>query len=239
MNTHNSSNNFGNNVHVTQACDTYTYFDNVNHAISDQQPNASPHYNQQYLHNVVSSNQQQQDDAFIQQQDYGNDVTISLDRQPMPNINVTQQPSPNHNQQYQQSDVTSPNHQQQYDALNSIHNHNYLQQPTISNINNTVTTPSHNHNHQQPMFNTISNNNVTTDNSNHPDSNNNHHHHNNQQSTSSNASPPLFSPQSNIFPLSLSITINSPQTNFIIIPNSDIQQVLACLNNPSLANTRF
>ncbi|GES98144.1 hypothetical protein GLOIN_2v1764957 [Rhizophagus clarus] len=261
MNTHNSSpNNFGNNVYVTQVCDAYmpdTYRDNTNDAISDQRPKlnnnvtspvqqpnvTSPNHNQQYQHpnfvspnhnqqyqqpNVASLNHNQQYqqpsvassdqyDAnyqqYIQQPNYTNNViAISPDRQPMPNINVTQQPSPNHNQQYQHYDP------------NSIHHHNDVQQP-----NNTDTTSSynHDHDHQQPM----SNNNATSDNNNHHDN-----HHNDQQSTSNNVSPPLLSPQSNIFPLSLNITINSPHTYFIIIPNSDIQQVLACLNNPSLAN---
>jgi hypothetical protein len=128
------------------------------------------------------------------------------DQQPISQFNVS---LPNNNQTYQQPNVVSPNH-------------------------NTVNiTPGHNHHHnyKQPVSST-DNVTISTDN-NHHDSNNIHHH-NNQQPTSS----PLqfFSPQSNIFPPSVNITINSPQTNFIIMPNADIQQILACLNHPSSAN---
>ncbi|PKY44083.1 hypothetical protein RhiirA4_458256 [Rhizophagus irregularis] len=125
--------------------------------------------------------------------------------------NVTNSPdqqpnvsSPNQNQQYHQHSVASPNHQQQYDASYQ----QYIYQTAISNNTDSI-IPGHNH-HQQ------------SSNNNNPDSNNTNHN-NNQQSSSA-----------DIPPLSLNITINSPQTNFIIIPSSDmIQQVLACLNNPS------
>ncbi|CAG8574731.1 15768_t:CDS:2, partial [Rhizophagus irregularis] len=47
----------------------------------------------------------------------------------------------------------------------------------------------------------------------------------NIQSTSNSVSPPQF-----FSPLLFNITINFPQTNFVVMPTSaDIQQVLACL----------
>ncbi|GBB95621.1 hypothetical protein RclHR1_02580004 [Rhizophagus clarus] len=135
--------------------------------------------------------------------------------------------SPNYNQQYQQPNVASPNHQQQYDQ--------HIQQPNYGD-NDRQPTPNgdvtQQPNQQYQQSNDHHNNTNNTTYNNHP----NVHHHNDQRSTSNNTSPPLFSPQSNIFPFSLNITINSPHTNFIIIPNSDIQQVLSFLNNPSLAN---
>ncbi|CAG8731925.1 6161_t:CDS:2, partial [Rhizophagus irregularis] len=138
------------------------------------------------------------------QQQYDNAISNYSD-------NITNSPdkqpnvsSPSHNQQYHQHSVASPNHQQQYDASYQ----QYIYQTAISNNTDSI-IPGHNH-HQQPS------------NNNNPDSNNTNHN-NNQQSSSA-----------DIPPLSLNITINSPQTNFIIIPSSDmIQQVLACLNNSS------
>ncbi|CAB5389664.1 unnamed protein product [Rhizophagus irregularis] len=280
MVTHNSSNNFGDNIYesnsqttVAQTYDTYmpvmpvTYCNNVNNVNSDQQlmmsktisPNqqtnvSSPNHNQRYQqHNVALLNQQQYDAI--------NNVTISPGRQPiMSNNNVTISPdqqtnvsSPNHNQRYQQHNVASLN-QQQYDAINNV-TISPGRQSTISNNNVTISPDQqpipnqqyqqHNvvsPNHQQQYETAISDN---TDsfipglNHHHnyqqpSDNSNNTNHNNNQQSSSNNDSPPQFSsPQSAIFPLSLNITINSPQTNFIIIPNSDIQQVLSFLNNPS------
>ncbi|RGB37094.1 hypothetical protein C1646_666455 [Rhizophagus diaphanus] len=282
MVTHNSSNNFGDNIYesnsqttVAPTYDTYmpvTPCNNVNNVISDQQlmmsntisPNqqtnvSSPNHNQRYQqHNVASLNQQQYDAI--------NNVTISPGRQPiMFNNDVTtssdQQTnvsSPNHNQRYQQHNVASLTNQQQYDAINNVtispgrkstmsnndvttssdqqpipnqqyqqHNvvsPNHQQQYETAISNNTdsfIPGLNHHHNYQQPSDN------------NHHNSNNTNHN-NNQQSSSNNDSPSqFFSPQSIMFPLSLNITINSPQTNFIIIPNSDIQQVLSFLNNPS------
>ncbi|CAB4436457.1 unnamed protein product [Rhizophagus irregularis] len=105
--------------------------------------------------------------------------------------NVTNSPdqqpnvsSPNQNQQYHQHSVASPNHQQQYDASYQ----QYIYQTAISNNTDSI-IPGHNH-HQQ------------SSNNNNPDSNNTNHN-NNQQSSSA-----------DIPPLSLNITINSPQDKF-------------------------
>ncbi|CAB5210144.1 unnamed protein product [Rhizophagus irregularis] len=182
MVTHNSSNNFGDNIYesnsqttVAQTYDTYmpvmpvTYCNDVNNVNSDQQlmmsntisPNqqtnvSSPNHNQRYQqHNVASLNQQQYDAI--------NNVTISPGRQStISNNNVTispdQQPIPN--QQYQQHNVVSPNHQQQYETAIS------------DNTDSFIPGLNHHHNYQQPS-----------------DNSNNTNHNNNQQSSSNNDSP--------------------------------------------------
>ncbi|CAG8755180.1 7739_t:CDS:2, partial [Rhizophagus irregularis] len=209
---HNSSNNFGDNVYesnsqktVAQTYDTYLPVMPVTYCDNVNNPISDQ------ISNTISPNQQpNQPNAASpnHNQQYDNAISNYSD-------NVTNSPdqqpnvsSPNHNQQYHQHhSVASPNHQQQYDASYQ----QYIHQTAISNNTDSI-IPGHNH-HQQPS-----------------DNNNHDNHNNNQQSSSDNN----YSPQSDIPPLSLNITINSPQTNFIIIPNSDmIQQVLACLNNPS------
>ncbi|RGB37084.1 hypothetical protein C1646_695669, partial [Rhizophagus diaphanus] len=160
--------------------------------------------------NVASPNHNQQyqqhDIASPNSQQHAN-YQQSPGRQPMSKNNVTtfsdQQSnvsSANSPNHNQQHNIASPNHQQQYDA-----NYQYIHQPDSHN---------HHHNYQQ-----------SSDNNNHDPNNTNHN--NNQPPLSNNDSSPQFSlPQSGI---SLNITINSPQSNFIIIPNMDIQQVLAFL----------
>ncbi|RGB37091.1 hypothetical protein C1646_757340 [Rhizophagus diaphanus] len=198
--------NYANYANYNQQSSIYNYYSNNDIISPNQQPNATNH-NQQYQQqpNVPSPNYQQQYDNAIS--NYSDNVTNSPDQQP----NVS---SPNHNQQYHQHHsvgLPSNNHQQ-YDASYQ----QYIHQTAISNNTADSIIPGHNL-HQQPSDN------------NNRDSNNTNHN-NNQQSSSDNN----YSPQSDIPPLSLNITINSPQTNLFIIPNSEmIQQVLACLNNPS------
>ncbi|PKY54795.1 hypothetical protein RhiirA4_473800 [Rhizophagus irregularis] len=228
MVTHNSSNNFGDNVYesnsqktVAQTYDTYlpimpvTYCDNVNNAISDQQfmisntisPNQQPNVSSPNHQQPTSIHQQQYDANYTNYANYqqcnnqqspiynyfSDNNIISPDQQPnaaSPNHNqqYQQQPnqpnvsSPNHNQQYHQHhSIASPNHQQQYDASYQ----QYIHQTAISNNTDSI-IPGHNH-HQQPS-----------------DNNNHDNHNNNQQSSSDNN----YSPQSDIPPLSLNITIN-------------------------------
>ncbi|CAB4391342.1 unnamed protein product [Rhizophagus irregularis] len=187
MVTHNSSNNFDDNVYYesnSQATVSQTndiYYNDVNNMISDQQ---------------LMSN------------------TISLDQK----LNVSSPNHQNHQQQYDANDANYANNNQQSaisDQQPNVASSNHLHQTAMSNNTDSI-IPGHNH-HQQP-----------SDNNNHDPNNTNY---NNNQSSSNNGSSPQFSsPQSGI---SLNITINSPQTNFLIIPNMDIQQVLAFLNNPS------
>ncbi|RIA95606.1 hypothetical protein C1645_802896 [Glomus cerebriforme] len=129
------------------------------------------------------------------------------------------------------NDNTYPTHAHTSISLD----HNHHQQHDASNNNDSQY-------YQQSISNGTSSNNDTIS-------------HNCQQSASNNSSPPQFYPQyidqnpshSTIFPLlnSLGITINSPQTNIIILPstNSDIQnQLQHYLNPPSSTNnsqTRF
>ncbi|CAB4426684.1 unnamed protein product [Rhizophagus irregularis] len=166
--------------------------------------------------------------------------TISLDQQP----NVYRQTIPNHQQQY---DANYANYQQYSNAISNYSNNVTISPGWQPMSNNNVTTSSDqqpnvsspnspNHNQQYQQHNVASPNHQydanyqqSSDNNN-QDSNNTNHNNNQPSSSNNDSSSQFFSPQSSIF---LNITINSPQTNFIIIPNSDIRQILAFLNNPS------
>ncbi|CAB4391339.1 unnamed protein product [Rhizophagus irregularis] len=179
MVTHNSSNNFGDNVYessqtiVAQTYDTYlpampvTYCNSVNNAISDQQlmmpntispnqqPNvSSPNHNQRYQQpNVPSSDYDANYSNAIS--NYSNNVTTSPDQQ----TNVS---SPNLNQRYQQHNVASPNqpNQQQYDAINNVTISSGRQPMSSNNVTTSsdqqTNVSSSNHNQQYKQHNVAS-----------------------------------------------------------------------------------